>query len=98
MRISDWSSDVCSSDLYTDEGADLRESGIKMPIMVMSPEPLSFETLSGANLEPEIYSFRILEEFLRFLEGKGIDNYPVHIKLDTGMHRLGFMEEDIRSE
>ncbi|QEC53163.1 UDP-N-acetylmuramoyl-tripeptide--D-alanyl-D-alanine ligase [Anseongella ginsenosidimutans] len=80
---------------YTDEGAALRQNGIDMPVMVMSPEPPGFETLTGDGLEPEIYSFRVLEEFLRFLEGKEINSYPIHIKLDTGMHRLGFGEEDL---
>lgn len=80
---------------YADEGAALRQNGVTLPVMVMSPEPQSFETLVESHLEPELYSFRVLEEFIRFLRAKGISQYPVHIKLDTGMHRLGFDERDI---
>src|SRR3546814_7203165 len=80
---------------YTDEGATLRQNGIKLPVMVMSPEPQTFETLVESDLEPKLYSFRVLEEFLRFVRAKGVEKYPVHIKLDTGMHRLGFDERDL---
>jgi alanine racemase len=95
---------------YADEGVALRENGIYLPIMVMNPTVESFETLSRYDLEPEIYSLRLLEEYLHFLE----DNlkaayrqnsklseedlqkrYPIHLKLDTGMHRLGFEAQDL---
>lgn len=73
-----------------DEGALLRANGITKNIMVMNPEMTSFNTLFEYNLEPEIYSFRILDALIRAAERAGITGMPVHIKLDTGMHRLGF--------
>ncbi len=80
---------------YADEGVALREAGIIIPIMVLSPEVSSFETIVKYNLEPELYSFRILEAFSEYLENQQLKEYPVHIKLDTGMHRLGFMPKEI---
>ncbi|HMR20339.1 MAG TPA: alanine racemase, partial [Sphingobacterium sp.] len=80
---------------FADEGVELRQGGIQLPIMVLSPHEGTFEDLLRYNLEPEIYSFRILKSFLYFLENKNIKGYPIHIKLDTGMHRLGFMPEDM---
>jgi alanine racemase len=80
---------------YTDEGAELRKAGIRLPIMVMSPEEAGFEQILQHKLEPEIFSFRILESFIRFLSQRHITAYPVHLKLDTGMHRLGFLKEEI---
>ena len=78
-----------------DEGVDLRKAGITMPIMVLNPKVGNYKTLFTYRLEPEIYSFDILEEIIREATKFGITNYPVHIKLDTGMHRLGFLEEDM---
>lgn len=78
-----------------DEGVDLRRAGITMPIMVLNPKVVNYRTLFAHNLEPEIYSLDILEELIREGEKYGITDYPVHIKLDTGMHRLGFLEKDI---
>ncbi len=78
---------------YADEGVALKKSGIKLPIMVMSPEPSAFETIIHNKLEPELYSLEILNAFLSYLSDNTKD-YPVHIKLDTGMHRLGFSEEE----
>lgn len=76
---------------YTDEGVELRKAGIHLPIMVMSPEESSYEDMIDYRLEPEIYSFKIAQEFLQILQTRAItDPYPVHIKLDTGMKRLGF--------
>lgn len=80
---------------YADEGVALRNAGTSLPIMVMSPDAMAFETLIKHELEPEIYSLRILSEFGEVLKRKNLTNYPVHIKLDTGMHRLGFMEEEL---
>ncbi|MDR1120576.1 MAG: bifunctional UDP-N-acetylmuramoyl-tripeptide:D-alanyl-D-alanine ligase/alanine racemase [Dysgonamonadaceae bacterium] len=77
-----------------DEGAELRNQGISTPIIVMNPEMNSFNALFQHNLEPEIYNFRLLYAFVREAERRGITSYPVHIKLDTGMHRLGFSPED----
>ena len=76
-----------------DEGVTLREKGITQGIMVMNPEMSSFSALFQYNLEPEIYSFRILDALIYAAEHEGITNFPVHIKLDTGMHRLGFDPE-----
>lgn len=80
---------------YADEGVALRKAGTSLPILVMSPDALAFDTIIKHELEPEIYSVRILHEFEEVLKRKNLSNYPVHIKLDTGMHRLGFMEEDL---
>ncbi len=73
-----------------DEGAELRKAGITANIMVMNPEMTSFKMLFDERLEPEIYNFELLEALIRAAEKEGITNFPVHIKLDTGMHRLGF--------
>ena len=80
---------------YADEGVALRKAGTSLPILVMSPDALAFDTIIKHELEPEIYSIRILHEFEEVLKRKNLSNYPVHIKLDTGMHRLGFMEEEL---
>lgn len=80
---------------YADEGVALRNAGCSLPIMVMSPDAMAFETIILHKLEPEIYSKRILYEFDEILKQKHLENYPVHIKLDTGMHRLGFMEDEM---
>ncbi|MGX9986624.1 bifunctional UDP-N-acetylmuramoyl-tripeptide:D-alanyl-D-alanine ligase/alanine racemase [Soonwooa purpurea] len=79
-----------------DEGADLRKKGITTPIIVMNPEQHSYRTVIEYNLEPEIYSFRVLELFCNELKRLGItEKYPIHIKLETGMHRLGFKENEL---
>lgn len=78
-----------------DEGVELRESGIKTPIMVMAPEKGSLDLLVDYHLEPEIYSFLELTEICNYLKRKGISNYPVHLKIDTGMSRLGFMPSEV---
>src|SRR5690606_10008146 len=74
---------------YADEGIELRQNGIRTPVMVMNPEPVPFEAMHRYRLEPEVYDPRTLNEAIRFAE---LSNEPlvVHIKLDTGMHRLGF--------
>ena len=73
-----------------DEGVTLRDAGITSNIMIMNPEMTSFKTMFDYELEPEVYSFRLLEALIRAARKEGITGYPVHIKLDTGMHRLGF--------
>lgn len=73
-----------------DEGADLRRQGITTNIMVMNPEMSTFRTLIENRLEPEIYSFRLLDAFIHEAQSMGVTHYPVHIKIDSGMHRLGF--------
>lgn len=81
---------------YADEGVSLRKHGITKPIMVMNPEQNSYQTIIEYDLEPEIYSFRVLENFYQALKDKGYSgNYPIHIKLETGMNRLGFKTEDL---
>ena len=78
-----------------DEGAALRKEGITIPIIVMNPEFSSFNTLFEYNLEPEVYSFRLLNAMIRETERRGIIAYPVHVKIDTGMHRLGFQPDEV---
>jgi len=78
-----------------DEGAELRKAGITSSIMIMDPELTSFKTMFDYKLEPEVYSFHLLEELIKAAEKEGITNFPIHIKLDTGMHRLGFVYEDL---
>lgn len=80
---------------YADEGVELRRAGITMPIMVMNPEPASFDAILHWNLEPEIYSMQILLQFMEEITTAGKTAFPVHIKLDTGMHRLGFVKSEI---
>ena len=80
---------------FADEGVTLRSKGITMPIVVLNADQDSFDVMIAHDLEPEIYSFHSLDEFRRAVHRAHRTNYPIHIKLDTGMHRLGFMEDDI---
>jgi len=81
---------------YADEGVDLRKNGITTPIVVMNPEQHSYGIIIEYNLEPEIYSFRVLDLFCDQLKQKGYTGkYPIHIKLETGMHRLGFKDFEL---
>lgn len=81
---------------FVDEGVELRKKGITVPIVVMNPEQHSYETVIAYNLEPEIYSFRVLELFYEAVQKSGYDKkYPIHIKLETGMHRLGFKDFEL---
>lgn len=80
---------------YADEGVELRKAGITLPIMVMNAEEVTFDSIVQYNLEPELFSWSILASFEKYLSQSGIVHYPVHIKLDTGMRRLGFDEQDI---
>ena len=73
-----------------DEGVTLRKAGITSSIMVMNPEMTAFKTMFDYDLEPEVYSFRLLDALIKAARKEGITGWPVHIKLDTGMHRLGF--------
>ena len=79
-----------------DEGVTLRHNGITQNIMIMNPEMTAFKTMFDYDLEPEVYSFRLMDALIHAAEQQGITGWPVHIKLDTGMHRLGFdPEKDI---
>lgn len=78
-----------------DEGAVLRREGIHIPIVVMNPELNSFAKIFEYNLEPEVYCFGLLENMIKEASRLGIKDYPIHVKIDTGMHRLGFEEKDI---
>ncbi|MBD1422485.1 bifunctional UDP-N-acetylmuramoyl-tripeptide:D-alanyl-D-alanine ligase/alanine racemase [Sphingobacterium chuzhouense] len=80
---------------FADEGVELRQHGIDLPIMVLSPDEQVFESLLSAHLEPEIYSFRILKAFIDFLRIRKQKDFPIHIKIDTGMHRLGFLPDEM---
>lgn len=76
---------------FADEGVALRKAGITIPVIVMNPEEGSFESIINYGLEPEIYSFRSLDNFARWIKNSDKQSYPVHIKIDTGMKRLGFL-------
>lgn len=78
-----------------DEGVELRKAGIKTPVIIMNPEFSTFESMIKYRLEPEIYSFKLLKSFAEYTENEGIRNFPIHLKIDTGMHRLGFEQKDI---
>lgn len=82
---------------YTDEAVELRDAGISLPIMVMNidDDEDAFERIITYGLEPEIYSFKILLSFIDFLKHSGLHEYPIHLKIDTGMHRLGFEKPDL---
>jgi Alr-MurF fusion protein len=87
---------------YADEGVELRQAGIQLPIIVMNPEEATFDALIRYRLEPEIYSLSLLEKFLRFIRHLSENSQlpeeltpAIHLKLDTGMHRLGFEENDL---
>jgi len=82
---------------YADEGVELRKAGITLPVMVMNAEEVTYDVLLQHNLEPELFSFGILSTFEDYLMRNGINAYPVHIKLDTGMHRLGFEPDDVEA-
>ena len=73
-----------------DEGVTLRKNGITSNIIIMNPEMTAFKTMFDYDLEPEVYSFRLMDALVKAAEKEGITGFPVHIKLDTGMHRLGF--------
>lgn len=81
----------------TEEGIALRSEGISLPIIILNPEVNGFEELFSNRLEPEVYNFRILDAFIKEADRRGITDYPVHLKIDTGMHRLGFLPDQIPS-
>ncbi|MEM0542490.1 bifunctional UDP-N-acetylmuramoyl-tripeptide:D-alanyl-D-alanine ligase/alanine racemase [Flavobacterium sp. j3] len=81
---------------FADEGISLKTAGISVPIMVLNPETTSFSAIIQHHLEPEIYSIKGLKAFLKIAEQKKLKHFPIHIKIDTGMHRLGFEEGNIQ--
>lgn len=82
---------------YAKEGVLLRDAGITTPILVLHPQPVNFKTIIERCLEPSIYSSRILDEFINVAETESQKDYPVHIKFNTGLNRLGFWENDVDS-
>jgi alanine racemase len=80
---------------FADEGITLKKEGILLPIMVMNPETTSFSTIIQHHLEPEIYNMKGLNAFLKIADQRKLKHFPIHIKVDTGMHRLGFEEPNI---
>lgn len=78
-----------------DEGVALRQAGITMPIIVMNPMGTNYKALFDFRLEPSVFSMRELDTLLRYAEIYDVHDYPIHLKLDTGMHRLGFLEEEL---
>lgn len=80
---------------FIDEGVELRKAGIHLPIMVMNPDPSGFGAMLDYRLEPELYNLRGVKALQHILHQRGIMDFPVHVKLDTGMHRLGFGESEL---
>jgi alanine racemase len=82
---------------YIDEGIALRKTGITLPIMVLNPEATVFDMLTEFKLEPVLYSFGLFDEYVKYAQDSNVLNYPVHLKIDTGMHRLGFEDFEIET-
>ncbi len=80
---------------YAKEGVELRNAGIKTPILVLIPQTGSFDEITSFNLEPSIYSFHFLNEFIEYADEKNISNFPIHFKINSGLNRIGFKEEEI---
>ncbi len=78
-----------------DEGSELRKAGITADIIIMDPELTAFKTMFDYKLEPEVYSFHLLEALIQAAEKEGVTNFPIHVKVDTGMHRLGFLPDEM---
>ena len=80
-----------------DEGVELRKAGITLPIIIMDPEVAALDVILENNLQPNIYSFQVLDDIIAAAEAKGLEQVPIHIKIDSGMHRLGFYKEDMEA-
>ncbi|TRX70234.1 bifunctional UDP-N-acetylmuramoyl-tripeptide:D-alanyl-D-alanine ligase/alanine racemase [Carboxylicivirga sp. M1479] len=80
---------------FADEGIELRKAGITLPIIVMNPELNSFPLMLDYELEPEVYSFEVLDAYLKAVQRQGYSRVPIHIKVDTGMNRLGFLPDEL---
>jgi alanine racemase len=81
---------------YVNEGIALREAGITLPILVLHPQTVNFKSLIKYNLEPSLYNKKILKEFINLVSKEDINDYPVHIKFNTGLNRLGFWKDDVK--
>jgi alanine racemase len=82
---------------YIDEGVALRKTGITLPVMVLNPEASAFDKLTEYKLEPVVYSFGLFDDYIRYAQQQNILDYPIHLKIDTGMHRLGFDKYEVES-
>ncbi len=82
---------------YIDEGIALRTAGITLPVMVLNPEVSAFDKMTEYRLEPSIYSFGLFDDYIRYAREKNVLDYPIHIKIDTGMHRLGFENFEVET-
>jgi len=82
---------------YVDEGVALRQGGITLPIMILNPEVSAFDKLDEFKLEPVIYSFGLFDDFIGYVQSRGLLKYPIHLKIDTGMHRLGFEDFEVET-
>ena len=80
-----------------DEGVELRKAGITLPIIIMDPEAAALDLILENNLQPNIYSFQVLDDIIHAADAKGLEQVPIHIKIDSGMHRLGFYKEDMEA-
>ena len=80
---------------YTNEGVVLRDAGITKPILVLHPQPINFKTLIARCLEPNLYNSKVLSEFIKIAEEEKQNNYPIHLKFNTGLNRLGFWQNDV---
>lgn len=80
---------------YASEGVKLRNAGIKTPILVLIPQTGSFDEITNFDLEPSIYSFHFLNEFIEYTHEKNISNYPIHFKINSGLNRIGFKENEV---
>jgi len=82
---------------YIDEGVALRKTGITLPVMVLNPEVSAFDKLTEYKLEPVIYSFGLFDDYIKYAQQQNVLDYPIHIKIDTGMHRLGFENFEVET-
>lgn len=82
---------------YIDEGVALRKTGISLPVMVLNPEASAFDKLTEYNLEPVIYSFGLFDDYIKYARQQNVLDYPIHLKIDTGMHRLGFENFEVET-
>jgi len=80
---------------YVSEGVELRNAGITIPILVLHPQPINFKILIKHRLEPSLYNAKVLTEFIKISAGENLTNYPIHIKFNTGLNRLGFGKNDV---